>query len=239
MSERVQPRDPRRHRRDETGSGRRGGGGGLVFGFLLLVAGVLFLFDNIGMADIEPYYEWWPLALIAIGIGELFGGSRSGAAIWLAIGGWFLLNNFEVIDANPFEILWPALWIAVGGILVWQSLTQPRIVPGGERMSALAVMAGNVQRAAGASVRSVQATAVMGGCEIDLRKMAPGERETVVDLFAMWGGIEIQIPEGWALINHVTPILAAVEDKTAPAAPDAPRVVLRGTLVMGGVEVRN
>lgn len=238
MSEPVHRRDePHSHRRDDRG--RRAGGGGLVFGVLLMVAGVLFLLDNLGMVDVEPYFEWWPLALIAIGIGELFRGSRSGAVIWFAVGGWFLLNNFDLIDANPFEILWPALWITVGGILVWQSFTQPRIVPGGERMSAFAVMAGNVQRAAGAPVRSVQATAVMGGCDIDLRRMAPGDRETVVDLFAMWGGIEIQIPEGWALVNQVTPIIAAVEDKTAPAAPDAPRVVLRGTLVMGGVEVRN
>lgn len=218
---------------------RTGRGSGVVFGILLLFAGVVFLLDNLDMMDAGRFIEWWPLALVAIGIGELFGGSRVGAVIWMAIGGWFLLNRLDVIDLDLFDLFWPSLWVAVGALLVWQSMMQPKVSEASDRMSSFALMAGNVQRSAGASVRSVQATAVMGGCEIDLRKMAPGQRETVVDVFAMWGGIEISIPEGWALENRVMPIIAGVEDKTAPAAPDAPRLILRGTVVMGGVEVRN
>lgn len=231
----LDPHPPVTNRR----ASRRSGGGGVVFGFLLLGAGLLFLLDNMDLVDARPWLEWWPLALVAVGVGEMFGGSRVGAAIWIAIGGWFLLNNFDLLEVNPFEIFWPTLWIVVGAILVWQAVTQPQLAPGAERMNAFALMAGNVQRSAGAAVGTVQATAIMGGCEIDLRRMAPGQRETVVDLFAMWGGIEIEIPEGWAVENRVTPIIAGVEDKTAPAAPDAPRVILRGTVVMGGVEVRN
>ena len=210
-----------------------------MFGFLLLGAGLLFLLDNMDLLDARPFLEWWPLALVAVGIGELIGGSRVGAAIWIAIGSWFLLDSLELLDINPFEVFWPVLWIVVGWVLVWQALTQPRPTPGAERISAFALMAGNVQRSGSAAVGTVQATAIMGGCEIDLRQMAPGERETIVDLFAMWGGIEIVIPEGWALENRVTPIIAGLENKTAPAAPDAPRVILRGTVVMGGIEVRN
>ncbi len=228
-------RQPSRRRRGS----RTGRGSGVVFGVLLLSAGIVFLLDNLGVMDADTVTHWWPLALIAIGVGELFGGSRTGAMIWMTVGGWFLLNRLDVLDLNLFQLFWPSLWLVVGALLVWQSMNQPKVSGSSERMTSFALMAGNVQRSAGASVKSVQATAVMGGCEIDLRKMAPGERETVVDLFAMWGGIEINIPEGWALENRVMPIIAGVEDKTAPAAPDAPRLILRGTVVMGGVEVRN
>ncbi|MBW3671845.1 MAG: hypothetical protein KY432_09265, partial [Acidobacteria bacterium] len=95
----------RRRDRSDCAGGR--GGGGLVFGILLLTAGVLFLLDNVGLVEVEPLIEWWPLALIAIGVGELFGGSRVGAAMWVAVGVWFLVHNFDLIRVSPFEILWP------------------------------------------------------------------------------------------------------------------------------------
>lgn len=225
-----------RHRAHQHRGQRRSG---LVFGLILLTAGALFLLDNLDMVDIEPYFEWWPLILIAIGLSELVGGSRVGAAIWMAIGGWFLLFNFDLLVVNPFEVFWPVLFITVGSIFIWQSFRQRPLREGSNRMSAYAFMAGNVQRGFAGVVDRVQAAAVMGGCEIDLSMMKRGEMETIVDCFAMWGGIEITIPEGWAFENRITPILAGVEDKTAPPAPGAPALVLTGTVIMGGIEVRN
>lgn len=225
--------------RSRTEPRRRSGGSGLVFGLILLSAGVIFLLDNLGIVDSDPFLQWWPLALIAIGISELIGGSRAGGAIWIAFGGWFLLYNFDLLHANPFELFWPTLLTVVGSLLVWQTLGSRPAKAGASRMSAFAFMAGNVQRGSAEAIDRVQAAAVMGGCEIDLRSMKRGDAPPVIDVFALWGGIEITIPEGWGLDNRVTPLLAGVEDKTAPPAPDAPRVVLSGTLVMGGVEVRN
>ena len=59
-------------------------------------------------------------------------------------------------------------------------------------------------------------TAVMGGCEIDLRQAAINGDATI-DVFAMWGGIEIRVPGNWTVAFHVTPDLGGVEDKTRPS----------------------
>lgn len=213
-------------------------GSGLVFGFILLIAGALFLLDNLNIVEVEGFFHWWPVVLIAIGLGEWVEGSSIGAAIWIGVGSWFLLYNFDYLRVSPFEVFWPALLTIIGLILVWQALTnEPGDRP--RSMSAFALMSGNVQRSSAEPVDAIQATAVMGGCALDLRKIRTGERETVIDVFALWGGIEITIPEGWALELRVTPILAGVEDSTAPPAPDAPVVLIRGTIVMGGAEVKN
>lgn len=214
-------------------------GSGLIFGLILLTAGALFLLDNLGILEVRSFFEWWPLVLIAIGLAELVGGNRLGSMIWIAFGGWFLAYNFDVLTVNPFEVFWPVIFILVGSIFVWQSLQQKPPREGANRMSAFAFMAGNVQRGFAGVVDRIQAAAVMGGCEIDLSMIRRGEQPTVIDCFAMWGGIEISIPEGWALDIRITPVLAGIEDKTAPPAPEAPLVILTGTVVMGGIEVRN
>jgi hypothetical protein len=62
----------------------------------------------------------------------------------------------------------------------------------------------------------------------------------VIDVFAMWGGIDIRIPEDWTLINRVTAVMGAVEDTTRPPqATTQHRLTLRGFVMMGGVEIKN
>ena len=79
----------------------------------------------------------------------------------------------------------------------------------------------------------------MGGCEIDLRQ-ASIDGEAVIDVFALWGGIEIRVPEDWTVVSRVMPILGGVEDKTRPPQTAAgKRLVVRGFVVMAGVEMKN
>ena len=84
-----------------------------------------------------------------------------------------------------------------------------------------------------------QALAFMGGCTIDLRKAEIQDEEAVLDVFAFWGGIEIRVPEEWQVINNANAFLGAVENKTYPAPDARQRLVVTGTVIMGGAEVKN
>ena len=54
------------------------------------------------------------------------------------------------------------------------------------------------------------------------------------------GGFEIIVPETWSVILEVTPFMGGIEDNTrTPASPTAPRLVLRGFVMMSGVEIKN
>jgi hypothetical protein len=90
-----------------------------------------------------------------------------------------------------------------------------------------------------AAFRGGELTAMMGGCEIDLRH-ASIDGEAVIDIFALWGGVELRVPPDWTVVSKVTPILGGVDDKTRPPqGASRHRLVLRGFVVMAGVEIKS
>ena len=209
----------------------------LVFGLILLGVGVVFWLDQIGTIDARDYYVWWPLALIAVGVANLLERRWFGAAIWSVVGIYSLLPMIGYSRVPLWRILglWPLMISVAGVTLVMQAL---RRSGGRPAFRAIAVMAGNNRRIASQNFERGEAVAVMGGCEIDLSPARIVE-EAVIDVLAVWGGIEIRVPTGWKVIGKVAPILGGYEDKTAGAPDGAPRLVIRGSAIMGGIEVRN
>jgi hypothetical protein len=136
------------------------------------------------------------------------------------------------------------LFVFLGGYLVWRGLggaRRPRSVDGNAHLSALAIMAGINRGSNSPAFQGADLTAVMGGCEIDLRQASIAAGETaVIEVFALWGGIEIRVPEDWTVITRVTPLLGGVEDQTRPSkSADTKRLEVRGVAIMGGIVVKN
>ena len=83
-------------------------------------------------------------------------------------------------------------------------------------------------------------TAIMGGCEIDLRETDIKGEEAVIDVVAIWGGIELRVPMGWNVVVKAMPIMGGVDDKTYPSKEGkSKRLVIDGNIIMGGVEIKN
>jgi cell wall-active antibiotic response 4TMS protein YvqF len=84
-----------------------------------------------------------------------------------------------------------------------------------------------------------EVSAVMGGCDLDLRDAVPTSDPVIVQVFAMWGGIDVRVPPDWLVQNEAWPILGGVVDNTQTPMQPTRRVILRGMAFMGGVEIRN
>jgi len=208
----------------------------VVFGLLVLAAGLIFWLDQMEKIRARDYLVWWPLAAIAMGAAHLFDRRWIGAAIWLIIGTYFLLPVLGIGHVEFWRVigLWPLL-ISIGGItLVMQALRRGA----SDSFHVIAVMAGNSPSVGSQRFKRGEAVAVMGGCEIDLTKARIVD-EAVIDVLAFWGGIEIRVPRGWQVVGRVAQILGGYEDKTSSAPEGAPRLIVRGSAIMGGVEVRH
>ena len=217
----------------------------LLMGLLVIAVGVLFTLDNLDLVDARHYIRFWPAGLIAIGALKLWqsrGGGGTFAALLLTLAGtWLLLESLAVVTVS-FVDLWPMLLVLFGASLVWHGMRGGRERAGMDdtaTVSALAVLGGINRGSNSHAFRGGDLTAILGGCEIDLRQAAI-DGEAVIDVFAMWGGIEIKVPEEWSVSGRVVPILGGYEDKTRPprgATKD--RLVVRGFAIMGGIEIKN
>jgi hypothetical protein len=208
----------------------------LVVGLSLLTAGILFWLDRIGEIDARDYLRWWPVALIAMGLAHLIDRRWFPALMWVGFGTFFGLPLVGVTAYELWKIIgmWPLLISVAGATLVVQAFRQG---PAARDFRAVAVMSGNVRKVGSQNFTGAEALAVMGGCEIDLTA-ARISGEAVIDVLAWWGGIEIRVPPGWRVVNHVAEILGAYEDKTTPGPESGPRLVIRGAVIMAGIEVK-
>jgi predicted membrane protein len=219
----------------------------LFVGLIVIALGVLMTLDNLQVLEAERYLRFWPVGLIALGLVKVWNsrdgmGGAFGGFMFVVIGTWLLLEQTALVRLSFWD-MWPALIVFFGLFLVWQGLSGPRRrSPTGDSnafVNATAVLGGVARGNNATGFRGGEWTAVMGGCEIDLRH-ASIDGEAVVDVFALCGGIEIRVPPDWTVVSKITPILGGVDDKTRPPQGASRHcLVLRGFVVMAGVEIKN
>ncbi len=86
---------------------------------------------------------------------------------------------------------------------------------------------------------------VFGGVEVDFRTADIEGEEAIVYVEAIFGGIELKVPERWKVVFQGQSIFGGYSDETRPPLADAlgtaPRktLILRGKAVFGGINVKN
>ena len=224
--------------------------GQAIMGAAAVLVGVLLLLDNFDVLDARMYLRFWPLVLVVFGAARIFSSSHRGGqfvgVVITFVGAVLLVRALGFTDLE-FHDLWPLILVLIGGsMLLGRS---PRWTPqsGGQpatdshsSLNAFAVLGGVQQSYNTQDFRGGEANAIMGGCEIDLRQASIQGDEAVISTFAMWGGIKIKVPTTWNVHVQGVPFLGGFDDKSVtPGDPAAKRLIVKGTAVMGGVEVTN
>jgi hypothetical protein len=221
----------------------------LVVGLCIMTAGFVLALDSLGLVDGSVVFRYWPLVLVAVGVVKWLSPPRHFGAgiVWILAGFAFLLVT---LGRMSFAGVWAMLLFIAGANIAWRALRPPvrrgdAFAPG-EGFDTVAVFGGcktgSVSPSGGTPTefKGGSAMAVFGGCEIDLRHaVLPEGGAAIVDVFAMFGGIEIRVPDDWQVVNRGNAILGAFENKSRPLPGSSRRLVVTGTAIMGGVEVKN
>lgn len=236
----------------------------LIIGLFMMVVGLLWLFDNLGMIDAGPLIKWWPIAFVILGLIRLLGLDGRRHVVWggilLVVGLWVLGENFGYLHQSVWA-LWPLVLVVVGGSVLWRATHPPSpagAFPGaavppsggepggavppraaapedrGERLNVFSVWSSVERRPTSSAFRGGEVSAIMGAAEIDLRAATPPPEGCVIDLFVWMGGVELLASPEWRVVNEVTAVMGAVEDERRAPAADATKTVRLRGLVLMG-----
>lgn len=218
----------------------------LIVGLGILTLGLLWTLDNLNLIESHAITQWWPTILIAVGLVRFLDPrcSRIGSFFITVLGVLLLLDTLDYANVD-FGDLIPIGIAVLGAKLVWDALGRR---PGRAReansdpasvINAFAMMAGVRRQSTAPDFRGGDATAIMGGVEIDLRHaQIPAGAEAAIDAFALWGGVEIIVPDHWRVVGSVLPLLGGFDDKTL-SPPTGPVLLVRGAAIMGAIVVKN
>ncbi|MBV7536753.1 cell wall-active antibiotics response protein [Duganella sp. sic0402] len=225
----------------------------MIVGLFVIGLGMLFLLDNLGWLDLDLRIHVVPTVLIAVGILKVMQTrSQSGVIVGgalIVVGALFMLKSLGFLNID-WRTLWPLLIIGAGVAVVAKSATSRKQIENSElsldkagnesQVNITAVMSGYKNRNTSQDFRGGEITAIMGGSDLDLRQ-ASINGDAVLNVFAFCGGITLKVPIDWTVIMEGTPIMGGFEEKTVPpvAGGTGKRLILRGYVIMGGVEVRN
>ena len=230
----------------------------IIWGVALILVGVLIALNQLEILKINLFFEgWWTLFIIVpcvIGLcrKENFAGNLIGIAIGVAL----LLMQQNVID---FELIWklwlPILLVCIGVGFIFSNKGKPdysdeiatlcKEVDSDEtlkdkKINGFAAFSGSKYKADGENFVGGDLTAVFGGLNYDFRNSV-FTGKTVLNVSAIFGGIDLFLPENVIVKIKSTSIFGGVEDKRKSAqstAEDAPVVYVNALAMFGGVDIK-
>lgn len=248
----------RRHRGSRSHNGR------LTFAFILIAIGIILLAVNTGWMpnELKQVFISWQMLLIVIGAAKLAKGRFAGLVL-IFVGGFFLMpvinrvapDFFNFIPTDFIHLYWPVLLIALGALLIIRWVIPSNFTcrgrlhekkfhqqnTSGGYIEINNVLGGSEQIVLDPVFKGGEINSIFGGTKLDLRKTSLPEGLTTLEINAVFGGIEILVPNGWKIDFSVDAILGGFEDKRyRDQTIDSSRTLLiKGACILGGGELRN
>lgn len=219
--------------------------------------GVIFLGRNLGWIEPDIFHLLvsWQMLLIVLGAINLFTRHLLSGFILILVGGYFLLPEITGIGLEWIGLYWPILLIMLGVSLLFRKWKFKHDFHGhkadystGDYSSAdgfvtSEVTFGSVQQIVldpvfkGGKIKNTFA----GTC-LDLRRTKLEAGQTYIDVDCTFGGIELYVPSDWNVLIDMNTTCSGYTDKrhhSQSASPAEQKLVVRGDITFGGLEVKD
>jgi len=215
-------------------------------GLVFVIIGGFILLGNLGV--LENFWglvgTYWPVLLILAGAYNIISNpaGKAGGIIVLTAGSLLLINNMDQVQVFSRVSFWPIILILVGLWFIFRGGKEPNVVEK-DSVNLVALFSGNSSRVVTNDFKGGSSVSLFGGTEVDLRDSRISGSEAKFDVFAMFGGADIYVPENWRVIAKGLPLFGGMDDKTAPkeegSGENEGALVINYLALFGGVEVKN
>ena len=211
----------------------------IVFGLLVMTAGVLLLGFNMGYlpASYKHIIFSWQMLLIAIGLMNLAARESWGFGIILmAVGTFFILPVICAFSFDFVSLFWPILLIFAGIMILvkrgfrhhhhhfrhmrhvhhfthWHHDKEEQATFEDGYIHDEYIFSGSKRKFTGKEFKGGRISIVFGGAELDLTQttLAEGKNELAID--CVFGGVNLIIPSDWIVHLNVNTVMGGFVDK--------------------------
>jgi predicted membrane protein len=224
----------------------------VIIGFVVLVAGIVLLLNNLGLLDYEwkKYLLCWQMIPIAIGVIFILSHDHKGPGIvLLAIGSTFYARDFFELNFNFWHIFWSAMMILIGIMIIFRHRIEPckyekKNLSSDDIIDEVAVFGGGERTIVSQNFMGGKMLAVFGGSNFNLSraKLAPGKN--YFEVLAIFGGLKLIVPEDWNVKINAVSIFGGFSDKhriraSAPGSGSDSELIIKGFVIFGGGEIKS
>ena len=218
-----------------------------LWGVLLVAAGILLALNAFEVISFHLFFPgWWTLFIIVPCLsGLIFERDKAGNFFGLTVGVILLLWKQGVLPLQIFgKLILPILIVGVGLEMIFGGLfrkknKEPKTVKGGNKRNkkGFALFSGCDVKMDGEVFEGGQMVAVFGGVECDLRN-AIIEQDCVIHAVAVFGGVDILVPDHVNVKCDSFSLFGGADDLTAKKNTDGVTVYVKTVALFGGAEIR-
>ncbi len=236
---------------------------GLTWGLAIIAIGLIFLLDQMEIVSAHHVFLYfWPAFLIFFGVeGLVFchGPGRFWGSFLTLAGVVLLLSNLGYLHVR-WTYFWPLAIILWGIWILWRSFgggsswgpkwVRPMMnidagrefVSDSPDMQSDVVFSATHRRINSKNFRGGKVAAVFGELKIDLTEAEIEGDEAMIHLDAVFGAVEIRVPNTWVVVSRGAAVFGEYSDRTVHAQPSGPgtkRLIVKGGAVFGSVVIKN
>ncbi|NQU67167.1 MAG: hypothetical protein HQ510_04410 [Candidatus Marinimicrobia bacterium] len=215
-------------------------------GIIMIVLGALFLMGTLDILDFgHIIHGWWPIIIVIVGFFKLKGESKSGGAVIFIVGIILLTATLDFINWGEILQFWPVLLVLLGISMVSKSRNKKvwtfskTSEANSDTVHTSVLFGGSNQSINSEQFQGGDVQAIFGGIELDLKNVKVSESGAVLNLTALFGGVEITAPANCRVVMNGTPILGGMENRVNCEDDQAPVIQCNCTIAFGGIEVHN
>lgn len=220
----------------------------ILWGIVFIALGIIIGLNALDITDINIFFNgWWTLFIIIpclIGLFSDDGDGKTGNIVGLIIGILLLLSIQGIVSFSIVgKLIIPLIFVAIGLSVIFNETINKKITDKVKEAkkngleSFTATFGEQKVQKEGESFTGANLDAVFGAVQLDLRK-ANIEKEATIKASAIFGGVEIFVPDNINVKVKSTPIFGGVSNKTKYDKDNQTTIYIDAFCMFGGVDIK-
>ena len=223
--------------------------GNVLWGVIIIAIGVVIGLNALGLTNINIFFDgWWTLFIIIPSfIGLVKEEDKTASLIFLIVGIVLLLCAQDILSFRIIgKLIFPFILIMVGASLIFKDTINKKV---SDKIKGLnsnknnfeeycAVFSSQKVDLNGQEFKGANVDAVFGSVDVDLESSTI-TKDQIINANAIFGGINIKVPQNVNIKIKSTPIFGGVSNKVKTKYEEnLPTIYINSVALFGGVDIK-